>query len=425
MGAGVQVGDVLAEKYEVTRILGMGGMGVVAAAHHRELDKPVALKFMHEEVADEQAIDRFLREARAAARLQSEHVGHVLDVGRRADGVPYLVMEYLEGRDLAQISEQRGPLDVAEVVEYILQACEAMAEAHALGIVHRDLKPRNLFVAMRPDGRPLVKVLDVGISKEQLVPGPDVTHAALGSPAYMSPEHVRSARAVDPRADIWSLGVILYQLLVGSLPFAGATITDVIFRVMIDPAPPLAAARPDLPPGLVAVIERCLEKDRAKRFDSVAALAYELMPFAPARARAPDDDLGSIVPGVTAAPPVAAQTALGAAASRLDGVPRPPGRWWWIGVGLVGIATAVALQTRVDAAAPAGPRDAPLDAPVDAPAPVLAEVTGSASAHRSGRRNDVWPEATSLEPPAQSHVRHPQQRRRARDRACVTDREQP
>jgi serine/threonine-protein kinase len=294
MGAGVQVGDVLAEKYEVTRILGMGGMGVVAAAHHRELDRRVALKFMHEEVADEQVIDRFLCEARAAARLQSEHVGHVLDVGRRADGVPYLVMEYLEGRDLAQISAQRGPLDVAEVVEYILQACEAMAEAHARGIVHRDLKPRNLFVAMRPDGRPLVKVLDVGISKERLVPVPDVIHAALGSPAYMAPEHVRSARAVDPRADIWSLGVILYQLLVGALPFAGATITDVIFRVMIDPAPPLAAARPDLPPGLVAVIERCLEKDRAKRFDSVAALAYELMPFAP-RAPCPSPPLRGVL----------------------------------------------------------------------------------------------------------------------------------
>jgi serine/threonine protein kinase len=283
MGAPVRVGDVLADKYEVTRILGVGGMGVVVAARHAVLDKLVALKFMHEEIAaNEAAIDRFLREARAAARLQNEHVARVLDVGQLDNGVPYIVMEYLEGRDLGQLLEERGRLGIAEAVEYLLQTCEAMAEAHAAGIVHRDLKPQNLFVTVRQDGRPLIKVLDFGISKAEHVIGHTATQQAIGTPAYMAPEQMRSARSVDARADVWSLGVILYQLVSNMLPFAGETVPEIMLSVMSDAPRPLDG----VPRALVRVIQRCLEKDRESRYANVAELAQDLTPFAPERARA-------------------------------------------------------------------------------------------------------------------------------------------
>jgi serine/threonine-protein kinase len=385
MGAPVRVGDVLAEKYEVTRILGQGGMGVVVAARHRELDKLVALKFMHEEVAqNEQAIDRFLREARAAARLQNEHVGRVLDVGRMQGGIPYIVMEYLEGRDLSEVQAERGQMDVADVCEYVLQACEAMAEAHAQGIIHRDLKPQNLFLTTRQDGRPLVKVLDFGISKATFANAATATHATMGSPAYMSPEQMKSAKSVDPRADIWSLGIILYQLLSNTLPFYGETITETMLKVLSDPLPSLASVRPGLPPALVAAIEKCLQKDRDQRFDNVAELAHELTPFAPERARAAmsliervmssagasqparrfeDDDVvpsvSTAAPGVApTVPPTAApqpyknvQTTLGtAAAQSLDIAPRARsggGKKWMLALFAVGIVGAVGITIAV------------------------------------------------------------------------------
>src|SRR5580704_3122104 len=241
VAAPVRVGDVLADKYEVTRVLGEGGMGVVVAAMHRELEKLVALKFMHEELSvDADATERFLREAKSAARLSNEHVGRVLDVGRLPNGVPYIVMEYLEGKDLAELVRSRGRLPVAEVVEYLLQTCEAMAEAHALGVIHRDLKPHNLFVTTRPDGRSLIKVLDFGISKSMFAnASPTITAQTMGSPSYMSPEQMRSARSVDTRTDIWSLGVILYELLAGCLPFVGETMPELLIRVLSEPPAPL------------------------------------------------------------------------------------------------------------------------------------------------------------------------------------------
>jgi serine/threonine protein kinase len=286
MGAPVEVGAVVGGKYEVTEILGEGSMGVVVAARHRELDKLVALKFMHEDIAqDTQLIDRFLREARAAARLSSEHVGRVLDVGRLDETVPYIVMEHLEGKDLGSLLAS-GPLMVADACEYILQVCDAMVEAHAAGIVHRDLKPANLFLTTRPDGRPLIKVVDFGISKALYTTGPTGTHAILGTPTHMSPEQIRSSRTVDSRTDIWSLGVCLYQMLSGTLPFSGATSTEIMLRVMQDSVPPLSRLRPDLPRALVAIVDKCLAKDREARFDTVADLAHDLAPFAPERTNA-------------------------------------------------------------------------------------------------------------------------------------------
>jgi serine/threonine-protein kinase len=282
----VREGDVLAGKYRVERVLGVGGMGVVVAARHVTLEERVAIKFvLPEQLHNPEAVARFLREARNAVRIRSEHVARVTDVGTLESGAPYMVMEYLEGRDLAAVLEASGPLPVGWVVQIVLQACEALAEAHALGIVHRDLKPSNLFLLTRPDGSPLVKVLDFGISKSIVGAGGDVqitkTSAALGSPAYMAPEQMTRAKDVDARADVWALGVILYELLGGRLPFQGDTVPEVCVRIATEAHAPLCALRPDVPPGVSEIVDRCLAKSPAARFGSVAELARALAPFGP------------------------------------------------------------------------------------------------------------------------------------------------
>ncbi len=283
----VKPGDVLAGKYRVERILGMGGMGVVVAATHLHLEQRVAIKFLLPEIAKHpETVARFSREARAAVRIQSEHVGRVLDVGALDTGSPYMVMEFLEGSDLSDFVKSRGPRPWNEAVEFLLQACEAMAEAHKIGIVHRDLKPANLFLARRPDGSPCVKVLDFGISKVlDSAEGSALTQTAamMGSPKYMSPEQLKSSRDVDARTDIWALGVILYELLSGEGAFRADTVPQLYVAIIQDAPQPLK--RTDIPPGLVAVIMRCLEKDPARRFQSVAELAFALSEFASQSAR--------------------------------------------------------------------------------------------------------------------------------------------
>ncbi|WP_394827141.1 serine/threonine-protein kinase [Pendulispora albinea] len=287
----VRVGDIVDGKYRVERVLGMGGMGIIAAATHVQLEQSVALKFVLPHVNESESFrERFLREARATVRLKSEHVARVHDVGTTADGVPFLVMELLEGIDLSKLVHERGPLPVADAVEYVLQACDAIIEAHRLGIVHRDLKPANLFVTRRPNGMPLVKVLDFGISKfvgPSAIDTPSLTQSStvLGSPLYMAPEQLRSARAVDTRTDIWSIGVICYELLTGHVPFTGDTMTELCLKVVGDPVVPPDHTRDDLPPGLVAVVMRCLEKDPNRRFPNVAALAAALEPFSASAVR--------------------------------------------------------------------------------------------------------------------------------------------
>jgi serine/threonine protein kinase len=286
----VRVGDVLADKYRVERVLGSGGMGVVVAARHLGLDERVAIKLLHpDSLTNTEAVLRFEREARAAAKIKSEHVARVSDVGTLDNGSPYMIMEYLDGEDLADWVMKRGPLAVDQAVEFILQTCEAMAEAHGLGIVHRDLKPANLFCIRRPDGQLSIKVLDFGISKfADSGPGLDVTHAnaVMGSPLYMSPEQMVSARSVDARTDIWSLGIILYELISGRTPFCGANLPEVCISIASKPTPPLRPTRPDAPAQLDAVLARCLQKDRKKRYSNVAELAVDLAPFAPKRAQA-------------------------------------------------------------------------------------------------------------------------------------------
>jgi serine/threonine-protein kinase len=289
--AGVQPGQVLAGKYRVERVLGAGAMGVVVAATHLELDELVALKFLAKTIVDHpDAIARFSREARAAAKIKCEHVARVSDVGRLESGAPYLVMEYLRGTDVEQLIAAGRPLPIDVSVGYLLQACEAIAEAHGLGIIHRDLKPANLFVARRPDGSECLKVLDFGISK--VMPGTSqsgrdaaMTHTAavMGTPLYMSPEQMNSPRDAVPRSDIWSLGAILYELLIGRPPFDAESLPQLAMMIVHREPPPMIPRRPDVPPALEAVVRRCLEKDLNRRFANVAELAAALAPFSPAQ----------------------------------------------------------------------------------------------------------------------------------------------
>ena len=323
----VTPGDVLAGKYRVEQVLGQGGMGVVVAATHLELQQLVAMKFLIPGGdATPKSRARLFQEARAAVRLRSQHVARVFDVGTLENGAPYIVMEHLQGCDLSSLLERRGPLPFQEAVEYVLQACEAIGEAHQAGIIHRDLKPANLFLTTNVDGSPCVKVLDFGISKlmgsSLALTGPDT---AIGSVLYMSPEQVSAQTDLDPRCDIWALGVVLYQLVSGQTPFESGSRHEVTAWVMWAEPKPLESLRSDLPAGLSAVILQCLQKDRERRWPNVAALAAALVPFAPARAAAYAEGvarvLGVQVALVHATAPLAAKdrpTARGAMGSAPD-----------------------------------------------------------------------------------------------------------
>ncbi|AKT42644.1 serine/threonine-protein kinase [Chondromyces crocatus] len=285
----VPIGTLIAGKYRVDHVLGVGGMGAVVAATHLDLDEVRALKLMHEAESENPiAVERFMREARAAVKLKSEHVAQVYDVGRLDSGVPYIVMEYLEGSDLSRVARKEGALPPSEVAHYMLQACDAMAEAHALGIVHRDLKPANLFLTRRDDGSPCLKVLDFGISKilfQGSQPDLEITgKEVLGSPHYMSPEQMRSTKNADPRSDVWSLGAITYRLVTGRLPFPADSAMELAARILETVPQRPTAIRPEIPAGLEDVILRCLEKDPDKRIQSAHELAAALLPFAPTEA---------------------------------------------------------------------------------------------------------------------------------------------
>jgi serine/threonine protein kinase len=280
-------GTILARKYQVVRTLGQGGMGRVVEARHIALGERVALKFLLSEHAQShEATTRFLREAQAAVRLRSEHVARVSDVGTLEDGAPYMVMEYLEGQDLSKLLKTHGKLHASEAVDFVVQAAEAIAEAHAIGIVHRDIKPGNLFLTRGLDGSPLVKVLDFGISKfVESVDDLTRTATAMGSALYMSPEQMRGARDVDHRTDIYALGVTLFELLVGRQPFYADTLPQLCAEVLEGNALPLRSARPDLPDAFASVLERAYAKRRDDRYPSVAHFVLAMLPYALPRTR--------------------------------------------------------------------------------------------------------------------------------------------
>jgi eukaryotic-like serine/threonine-protein kinase len=290
--AGVGPGDILAGKYRIERVLGIGGMGVVVAAQHLQLDEKVAIKFLLPAMLhNQEVVGRFSREARAAVKIKSEHVARVSDVGTLENGAPYMVMEFLEGGDLAAWIEQRGPLPIEQAVDFVLQACVGVASAHGIGIVHRDLKPANLFCLRGNDGQFVIKVLDFGISKvtdsSDSGGGGSMTHtsAVMGSPFYMSPEQMQSSKDVDAQTDIWALGVILYELVTGTPPFGGESFAEIAIKVATTSFAPVRSFRPDAPAGLEGVIFKCLEKDKRGRYSNVAELALALADFGSRQSR--------------------------------------------------------------------------------------------------------------------------------------------
>jgi hypothetical protein len=360
--------------------------------------------------------------------VHSEHVARVIDVGALPGGEPYVVMEYLEGDDLADVLARRGPLPVATAVGYVLEACEALAEAHALGIVHRDLKPANLFLATRSSGPPIVKVLDFGISKST-VPASEgqltKTSAVMGSPLYISPEQIASARTVDVRSDVWALGVVLFELLSATLPFMGETLTEVIAAVLQRDHVPLRAARSDVPAALEAVVHRCLMKDPATRFASVAELAVALAPFGPARGAISIERISHVMARLGAGPtgpaertPLASTPPLALTAKPVSTDRRPPrplsrqGRALAAATGLLVLAAAGAVAVWRLAAPPAvglvsvGPLPGPAStgAPSGVPSPVVAATAAdpvvSAAPRGAGDAGAVTlPETRAVEAP--------------------------
>ncbi len=297
--ANALIGTRVGERYVVSRVLGMGAMGVVVAANHPELDQDMAVKIMFPEHAANRVLSaRFAREARLAAKLQSPHLVRVFDVGRLESGIPFLVMEKLSGRDLSAELEERGAFPVTQAVDYLLQAMTGIAEIHALGFVHRDLKPSNLFLA-NVAGTPTVKVLDFGISKESTPTssGLTSTESMLGTPSHMSPEQITATKEVDRRTDIWALGVILYEFLTGSLPFEleGDSVGELLAVILFKDPIPLRAKKFTLPLALEGVLLRCLRRPPQERYQDVLELAEALRPFASAEATRHVDAIRRVV----------------------------------------------------------------------------------------------------------------------------------
>ncbi|HXN34008.1 MAG TPA: protein kinase [Polyangiaceae bacterium] len=438
----VSEGELVAGKYRVGAVIGVGGMGIVVAALHEQLDKRIAIKFVRGEVlGNDEAVRRFLREARAAAKLRSEHAAKVLDVGVLESGVPYMVMELLEGGDLAQTLAERGPQPVEVAADWVAQACEAVAEAHAAGIVHRDLKPQNLFLARTVGGAVKVKVLDFGVSKsvETMTHGPGAltrTSAMLGSPLYMAPEQMRSSRNVDCRADVWALGVVLFELLTQRMPFEAETLPELCLKVVTDPPQSLFELRPDVPEAMVELIERCLEKDVDKRFANAAELASALEPLIPPGSRIVVERARlAMTRGSEATPPpgsgIAVREGTIGAEKAATPVRRTPAAWGSgkrgraskaargavvraavaiLAVGIVGIGGAAFVLHRrsthasrvASASPPATVATAPPPATVADPAPSVAHIPENAPAPSVDLVSPAPPAASGRAAPAQS-----------------------
>jgi eukaryotic-like serine/threonine-protein kinase len=281
----VPLGSVVAERYRLERVVGSGGMGVVAKATRLDDDSAVAIKFIKlARLAQRDAVQRFHREAGAAAQLESPHAVRVFEIATTDDGTPFVVMEFLEGQTFAEHLQQHGPLPIALACRWLTQVCSAISEAHRHGIIHRDLKPQNLFARRLGSGALSATVLDFGLAKSLLPhPSEDGTtsqNVVLGSPSYMSPEQIRWQSRLDHRTDIWSLGVVLHELVTGGLPFEGSWSAEIFASVLGELPKPMRLARPDVPGALEAVVARCLRKDPAERFASAEELGQVLADLA-------------------------------------------------------------------------------------------------------------------------------------------------
>lgn len=295
--AGHEPLDLFAGRYRIDSVLATGGMGVVYAATHVDLRLPVALKLIHPSLqSSSEARGRFCVEARAGAALKSPHIVRVYDAGHLGSEECFVVMERLEGTNLDDLVRTRGPLPMELAVDYVLQACAGLAEAHAIGLIHRDIKPENLFLAHYRSTAPIIKIMDFGIARwcgDELQSG-RITNGGsnLGSPCYQSPEQMQNAADVDERSDIWSLGLVLYELMTGDCPFESDSIQETCWKVLQGPRPSLTNMIPDVSPELEAVFQRCMALDRNQRFSSVKQLAAALRPFA---RKAPSADVKSAV----------------------------------------------------------------------------------------------------------------------------------
>jgi eukaryotic-like serine/threonine-protein kinase len=425
-------GQIINDKYEIVELIGVGGLGFVVAALHVELGEKVALKFLRPEaLTNAEAVGRFSREARASARIRSEHVARVFDVGSLPDGAPFIVMEYLDGEDLGAVLQTRGPLPIQLAVEYVLQACEALAAAHANGVVHRDIKPENLFLNRRAGSADIIKVLDFGISKVPLSRSafesrhPLVrTTMAMGSPIYMSPEQIRAAQDIDARTDIWSLGCVLYELLTNRLAFDAPSVTQITAVILEQETPSLLDACPAASAGLDAVVRRCLAKNAAQRFEDVGELALALYPYAPSRAHASVERTSSILrhagisrrgqemntlqpdprEGSSGAPLSHEATSTATLETQVTQSLRPSRRWAWP-VGLLVLAGAVAgvvVRMTVPPGSPAPARGLEASAAAVSSAPARAELATEPTAKPQPAPAEPMPVEPALVAPAGS-----------------------
>jgi eukaryotic-like serine/threonine-protein kinase len=397
---------MVAGKYRVESIVGLGGMAAVIAATHIELDQKVAVKILLPDRAKEpDAIRRFVTEARAAAKLKSDHAARISDVGTASTPggvvIPYLVMELLEGEDLATYIERHGRLSPSQAVDFILEACDAVQEAHSLGIVHRDIKPPNLFVSKNRDGESVIKLLDFGISKtaERAAPSQksnpsksDVRsitgeNEVMGSPAYMSPEQIRAMKDVDHRTDIWSLGVVLYELLTGRDAFQGTSIQDVMGNVVHTQPDRLENIAPDIPSDLSAAVHRCLAKDPTERFQSIAELVDAIRPFS-SNTRELTGPVAIAVEPHSHPKPIARPIDERAAPTVLIRPRKSPPVWMMIGSGLLllfGLGGIVAFASRQSS--PSVPtQTTPVASP---PPPTTAATTTASSSSSSSDEPDI------------------------------------
>jgi serine/threonine-protein kinase len=349
---------MVAGRFRVEEEIGRGGMGVVLRGRDTD-NRAIAIKvLLPEAIAHPEAVPRFMSEAQAAQELTSAHSVRVYDHGTLESGLPFMVMELLEGQDLASVIEKSGPMSPADASDAIIDACDALSEAHSRGMVHRDLKPANLFAVRGADGRTRVKVLDFGVSKvashiRQLAL--TSTGTILGSPHYMAPEQLRSAKGADARADTWSLGVVIYEMLTGGqMPFDGRSFGELFMQIVSKEPIPLDSVRPDVPPGLAAVVVRCMKRERDERYADMKELVAALAPFAsPAGAEAARRILAGEKAGpieVPAPAKAAARPALGGTMLMADS---PYGSEGAIAAARAQVAKVVANQSaRMVAAAP-------------------------------------------------------------------------